>query len=317
MARYIRVGATSARCPALSPNGGVADWENAVQSYIAKELAALAPQHPDLILFPELCDWPANMNMENYLARVREKENFTASYAAESAARLGCWLACPTVRCAETGKLRNACLLFDHHGRLAAVYDKTFLTQGELDLGLEPGPGAVTVDCELGRLGFAICFDLNYLELAGEYRRRGTELILFPALFHGGLLRQMWAFTAQAALLAASGDCGAAVLDPLGVVRNCSTPQNPYLTADINLDFSLLHLDFNAEKLERLRAVYGNRVRLCDAGEQGRVLLYSEDPKISAKQLEKEFELESCEDYLTRMARRNRDGGFVKARTEL
>lgn len=307
MAQYVRVGATSARCPAVPPGTGNTRWEDTVQGYITGELEKLAPQQPDLILFPELCDWPAEMDMEEYLAGAAQLGDEFARYMARQAARLGCWIACPTVRRAETGRLRNACLLFDRQGNLAAVYDKTYLTQGELDLGLEPGQGAVTVDCELGRLGFAICFDLNYIQLAEEYRRRGVDMILFPALFHGGMLRQVWAFTAGAALVAASGGCGAAVLDPTGGIQASSTGYFPRLTADVNLDCALLHLDFNAEKLERMCAEYGPRVRVKDPGGLGAVLVYSEDKQITARDLVEKFELEPREAYLARMAEQNRN----------
>lgn len=85
-------------------------------------------------------------------------------------------------------KVRNACLVFDPSGKLAARYDKIHLFN--LDLGnehyheddtIEAGDGVVVLDTPLGRIGLSICYDLRFPEL---YRAMGeVDLIVIPSAF--------------------------------------------------------------------------------------------------------------------------------------
>lgn len=85
-------------------------------------------------------------------------------------------------------KVRNACLVYDDKGKLAARYDKIHLFG--LDLGnehyheeatIEPGGEVVTVDTPFGKIGLSICYDLRFPEL---YRALGpVDIIVIPAAF--------------------------------------------------------------------------------------------------------------------------------------
>ncbi len=85
-------------------------------------------------------------------------------------------------------KIRNACLVFNPQGKLAARYDKIHLFG--LDLGnehyheestIEPGDGPVVLETPLGVIGLSVCYDLRFPEL---YRAMGeVDLIVVPAAF--------------------------------------------------------------------------------------------------------------------------------------
>ncbi len=85
-------------------------------------------------------------------------------------------------------KVRNACLVYDPTGKLAARYDKIHLFN--LDLGnehyredqtIEPGEDVVVLKTPLGTIGLSICYDLRFPEL---YRAMGdVDLIVVPSAF--------------------------------------------------------------------------------------------------------------------------------------
>lgn len=298
MPKHIRLSATALLCAGASGCADEEQWERLVRKYIDTELEKVSAQKPDLFLFPEMCGFSSGMDMELYLEYARRCGRRLIAYAAGKAAELGIWIAFSTVRLTDRGGLRNSCILIDRQGQTAGTYDKVYLTQGELDAGMEPGEGPVVIDCELGRIGFAICFDLNYPQLAREYRSLGTELILFPSLFHGGLLKQLWAFSAGCWLIGACGGCEASVVDPAGWVQVTSAIYFPWLTADIDLDYLLVHLDFNVEKLEKLRKQYGTQVKIDDPGGLGAVLVFSLIPGMTTRDLARELEITPRSDYL-------------------
>lgn len=92
------------------------------------------------------------------------------------------------LKASVANKVRNACLVFDPQGKLAARYDKIHLFG--LDLGhekfseqdtIEPGDGIVVLTTPLGTIGLSICYDLRFPEM---YRAMGeVDLLVIPSAF--------------------------------------------------------------------------------------------------------------------------------------
>ena len=73
-----------------------------------------------------------------------------------------------------------------------------------------------------------------------------------------------------------------------------------FAVADINLDFCLVHLDYNREKLAALKAKYGDEVDIHDPGKVGSVLITSRSGHKSATEMAAEFAIELLDDYFAR-----------------
>lgn len=90
---------------------------------------------------------------------------------------------------AEKAKPRNAAVLIDPGGRIAASYRKLHL----FTLGRSPesahydaGDAGLIVDYRGWKLAFAICFDIRFSRLFHEYARAGADAILVPSCWVGG-----------------------------------------------------------------------------------------------------------------------------------
>jgi deaminated glutathione amidase len=89
------------------------------------------------------------------------------------------------------GKLANRALLFGPDGERIAVYDKIHMFDVDLDNGeswresaaYEPGIEAVVADLPIGRLGFAICYDIRFPQLFRAEALAGAEVLTAPAAF--------------------------------------------------------------------------------------------------------------------------------------
>ena len=301
MAKKIKIAATCRRCAAVPVNAGASAADKAVISYIGEVLQAVGAGKPDLIVLPEMCDLPEGWDMDAYVRYIWHRTDDVYRYVRKKAHELKTWISYPTVRRLDDGTFRNSCMLIDREGNTALTYDKLHPTLGELEAGIHPGAAPGVLECELGRVGIAICFDLNYPELALEYRRNNVDLILFPSLFHGGLLQQMWAFQARAYLVGACGGCGASVVSPAGEVLAASTGYFSEAVRAVNLDYALVHLDFNWDKLKALTDRYADSVTLRDPGGLGCVILVNESSDCSMKEILEEFAVETMDDYLQRM----------------
>lgn len=302
MARKIKIAATCKRCEALPENAGADMADVAVTEYIDMVLRAVQPQKPDLIVLPEMCDLPENWSMDTYVSYILTRTDAIPGYVRKKAEELNAWIAYSTVRQLADGTLRNSCMLIDRVGNLSYVYDKIHPTTGELEAGISPGDTPKVFECELGRVGAAICFDLNYTFLASEYQKQKVDLVLFPSLFQGGLLQQLWAFTARAYLVGACGGCGASVVSPMGEVLKQSTGYFSEIVYTVNLDYALIHLDFNRDKLMELTCRYADSVTLSDPGGLGSVMLLNESSDRSMTEILEEFDVETLDNYLQRMA---------------
>lgn len=81
---------------------------------------------------------------------------------------------------APDGKLYNSCALVDGEG-VAAVYRKLHLWGDEsrwFSPGEEPAPA---LDTRFGRIGLAVCYDIEFPELTRGLALQGAELIALPA----------------------------------------------------------------------------------------------------------------------------------------
>src|SRR5262249_9628531 len=67
-----------------------------------------------------------------------------------------------SVKLRDADGVHNSIAFIGPDGRVLGAYHKTFLTISELEQGLKPGKGPVIVETAIGRLGGAICFDLNF-----------------------------------------------------------------------------------------------------------------------------------------------------------
>ena len=91
----------------------------------------------------------------------------------------------------EYTRYYNTSVLIDNKGKIIAKYSKIHTFDVTLPDGtvcdesarVFPGDKIVTVDTELGKLGFSICYDIRFPELFRLMALEGAQLIFTPANF--------------------------------------------------------------------------------------------------------------------------------------
>jgi len=205
----------------------------------------------------------------------------------------------------DKGRFYNAIVFIDDRGTPIGSYRKTFLTAGEIDQLLSPGKGAVVVDTKIGRLGGAICFDLNFSELRAEYAKLRPDIMVFASMFHGGFVQSAWALECRSFFVSALPFHGGGILDPLGAPLGITDCYNKVAKAEINLDRVVVHLDFNRQKFDDIERKYGKEVRIQIPPNLGPAIIYSNAKNRSAMDIVREFGLELIDDYFSRMRKKN------------
>ncbi|NQT12018.1 MAG: carbon-nitrogen hydrolase family protein [Planctomycetes bacterium] len=194
----------------------------------------------------------------------------------------------------------NSAVLIDRQGELVGYYDKTFPTIGEMEGGVLPGHGAVTFDTDIGRIGALICFDLNFEELLAEYKKQNAELLCFLSAFRGGSMVPSTALRNQCFIASAVPHENGVIVDPLGRVLAESSHYGRIIFARINLDSRVVHIDFNADRVRRLKQKYREYVKIETASPEAVYFLSSLHPEKSIQEMIEEFQIETLDEYLDR-----------------
>lgn len=298
---------------AALPMGGYASF--AEKRAAAMDLIELAAKDgANLIVFPELLNSldgttppPHRLFTEASLLSPDHPDSIAPLTACAAAHQMAVVI---PVALAENGHLWNTALVFDDLGQRLARYDKVYPTIPELDSGIAAGAGPVVAEWRGTRIGFMICFDLNYPQLAAAYHAAGVRMLCVPTMFTGGRLLNSYAFLHGLYAVSAYAEWSRFV-NPFGKDiggagarmeswRSGILP--PIVTRTLNLDFARLHLAFNQDQFRAIKAHFGPRVSIeIDQG-SALAVIESREPGLSVESILEAYGLEPMDAYLARSA---------------
>jgi len=264
-----------------------------------KLLEQAAWDKPDLVCLPEtFCG--IGLGHEKWFATAEMMDGETVKRLSNYAREHSCYVVCPMVLRVED-KTVNAAVLIDRKGKVLGYYSKMFPTINELRVGIVPGTDAPVFQTDFGRVGFAICFDLNFREVAERLKANGAELVCFVSMYPGGKQVQTWAIDYGFWMVTAISSPQSMVVNPLGrIVATAQPNYQPLVSCRINLDCVLAHLDYNHEKLPELKKRYGADAEIEVSQPEGRFLLTCNRTDMSVWDWVHEFNLEPIDDYFAR-----------------
>lgn len=292
--------ATIGASPSINKNQSPAALVEQMISFWQGQLNQVLKSKLDLIVLPEASDVPVGLSSSEQKMYLDERKDRLSDFFASVARENNCYIAFGSIH--NDKGLRNSLILLDRAGKIAGTYHKNFPTINEMEQGIIPGDQAQVFQCDFGKVAMIICFDLNYDELRLKYAKQQPDIILFSSVYHGGLMQSLWAYSCRSYFVSAIGivQLPSEVLNPMGEIVASSTNYFNYTLATINLDYKLAHLDYNWEKLTKLKAKYGDAVSIHDPGKVGAVMISSEDKAMSAQQMVKEFDIELLDTYFDR-----------------
>ena len=188
---------------------------------------------------------------------------YSTEILARKAKELGIYIHCGSIKEEIPGETKgfNTTIMLDREGRIIARYRKlhTFdvtLTDGTVcneSARIQPGAEIVTVDSDLGKLGFSICYDIRFPELFRLLALDGAQIIFTPANFTLPTGKDHWEPILRAraiengCYIVAPAQIGkkpnftafgnSLVVDPWGTVIARSKDQPGVTLAEIDLDF--------------------------------------------------------------------------------
>lgn len=224
----------------------------------------------------------------------------------------GCYVVVPLylVDDREKGLYSNAAVLLDREGKVAGIYRKVFPVASRdkeiLEGGVMPGEDFPVFDCDFGRVGIQICYDMAFDEGWDVLGRKGAELVIWTTQSPGQIRPAFRARRHNYFVLTSTWRNNASLLDPTGHrIREIRGPDGVFVE-QIDLEYVLLKWQPALRNGRAFDEEYGDRAgyRYSEAEDGG--IFWSNDPETPIKQMVRELGLTMPRDSIER-ARRIQD----------
>lgn len=300
MARYVKVSTISCTACNIDQKPEHADVVDYVIAHLKKNIQQVLPEKPDLIVLPEVCDRPDGFNMEERCEYYDYRGDRVLNYLRKVASENNCYITYPAVVRID-GNFFNCCKMIDRLGEVIGIYKKNYpLIDENVDGKIFAGSEATIFDCDFGRVGALICFDMNFSEYRSRVKEQKPDMVVFPSNFHGSLQQNYFAFDTRSYLVSAIGfgNLHGSIISPVGERIAETTIYFNHVTMTLNMDYEVVHLDCNRDKIVAMKEKYGEKVKIHDPGDLGSVLVSSETEDFTVEQVLKEFEIITLDEYL-------------------
>jgi predicted amidohydrolase len=255
----------------------------------------------DLIALPETCRGQNEKSQESL-------EGPTITAIARLAKKYRTYIVCPIDR--REGEQRfNSAVLLDRAGQVVSMYNKLYPVWQEECLkkpAVLPGEGIVVCQTDFGRVGIAICFDVNWAPLWERMANQGVELVIWPSAYSAGKSLQARAITYNYYIVSSTWvpDCRVYDIDGEQLVHDQNNSGNGTNVTRITLDLDrcIFHQDINVpEKRDKLIKEHGEEVvQEKWLPMEGWFVLKAKQAGVSARQLAREYGLEELRHYINR-----------------
>ncbi len=230
----------------------------------------------------------------------------TISLMSEIARRHRIYVVCPLDRLSGDRRLNSAVLL-DRAGEIVCVYDKVYPYWEELEFDppVHIGREVRVYETDFGRVGMAICYDVNFPAVWQRLADQDAELVIWPSAYTAGTSLQAHTLNHHYYIVSATQRADCLVYDITGEEILYEKSDDLNITRiTLDLDRGIYHENFNIEKRDKLLAERGEDVAMEKWLQREQwFVLRAKQPGISARALAREYGLEELRDYLTRSRR--------------
>lgn len=291
---------TRVRVSTVCQHDGFQKTIDANRDYVMGLLDQAMAGRPDVVCLPESFTL-AGVGDADIEARTESIDGPTVEAAAKRARENRCYVLCP-VKTKRDGLYWNSTVIIDRSGQVAGIYDKLFPVTSSNDYtafeyGITPGREVPVFDLDFGRIGLQICFDMGFKETWAALSEKGARAVFWASAYDGGFPLRAFAYIHRYWLISSVRRGQSRIVDPCGEILLETTPEMPIVTRDINMDFAVVHEDFNHDVGYRIHEKYGNRVNIRRSPGAGHFLVEPTESALTCEALQQEFGFETTEQY--------------------
>jgi predicted amidohydrolase len=256
----------------------------------------------DLMVFPEFA--------------IRQRDGTTAAEQSVSLAPLivdtlgakarqyHTWVVLPMVLREENGRFSNAAILFDRAGRVAGIFRKVHPIadeKGVFEGGVTPGEEYPVFDCDFGKLGILICWDMSYDEAWDALATKGAEIVAVPSASPQTLRPMAQALRHHYYVVNSTPRDNVSLYDPVGQTVERQTRAPGVLVHEIDLSFAILHWSESLHEGKAFTEKFGDRVGYLYSSREDTGLFWSNDARRTIGSMVRELGLHEMPEVIAQM----------------
>jgi predicted amidohydrolase len=207
----------------------------------------------------------------------------------------------------------NAAILVGRKGEVLGTYRKIHLVvsleRGTMESGSTAGNALPVFDCDFGKLGIQICYDMDFGEGWAELARRGAELIAWPTQSPQTSQPAFRARDHRCYIVSSTWRHNASIFEPTGKIPAQIKPPQSILVYELDLSYALLPWSSKLRNGEALRKAYGDKVGFRYYEDEDCGIFWSNDAKITIGQMVRSIGVLELEEEMARVRQFYRDAG--------
>jgi predicted amidohydrolase len=204
----------------------------------------------------------------------------------------------------EKGLCTNAAALLDRSGRLVGIYRKVHPVAARsasvLEDGVAPGTEFPVFECDFGRLGIQICFDMEFDDGWTALARKGAEIVVWPSQSPQTVRPAVYAMQHRYYVVSSTWRNNASIFEPTGMIAAQILPPERVLVHQLDLSYLLLPWQPELRNGAAMREKYGDRVGYHYSEAEDRGLFWSNDPRMPIGRMVRELGLEAFDETIER-----------------
>ena len=215
----------------------------------------------------------------------------------------------------------NAAVLFDRQGAVAGIYRKVQLVVNDdgvsLEHGCTPGDDVPVFQCDFGKLGIQICYDMDFNYGWRELAREGAEIVAWPTQSPQRARPVARAINGHYFIVSSTWRTDACVFEPTGKIvsqitwkpemgdpgnwnkdAGSKTVPDNVLVQEIDLSYAILPYSGDLKEGELFTKTFGDRAGFRYYNDDDRGIFWSNDPKMTVRQMIASLKLMEEQDEL-------------------
>jgi predicted amidohydrolase len=219
----------------------------------------------------------------------------------------GCYIVVPMYLLEDKDRkiCSNVAILVGRKGEVVGTYRKLHLAvhvgSDSMEGGMTPGKEVPVFECDFGKLGIQICFDMEYDYGWNQLASKNVGLVAWPTQSPQTVHPASRALEHRYYIVSSTWRDNASVFEPTGkIVAQVKLP-GQVLVEEVDLSYAILPWSSELQNGQALRKKYGDRVGFHYYEDEDCGLFWSNDPTVTIGQMVRSMGLAQAEDELQRI----------------
>jgi predicted amidohydrolase len=218
-----------------------------------------------------------------------------------------CYMVVPSyfLETSQRNVCANAAVLVGRDGEVMGAYRKVHLVvsleRNTMENGTTPGREQPVFDCDFGKLGIQICYDMDFDDGWAALGQKGAELIAWPTQSPQTSQPAFRARRHRCYIVSSTWRHNASIFEPTGKIAAQISPPASILVHELDLSYAILPWSSRLQNGKALTKAYGDKVGFHYYEDEDCGIFWSNDPAMSIGQMVGSLGLLEMEEEMARV----------------